>query len=419
MSLKTKVDLKYFHSKAIVDRVLSDDEHYIYLVIKDDIPYIIKGRRILAEKWNTIGESTENFVSTIKKIGMLFQEFFLSKYQSSVCPNFAKPLEIDYSLVPASSRCSLSYWYTEIIYEYGGEPLNKIGQVGMEVVYNWMKQSANALMQLHKTGIAHLKIRPDKFIYDKKSDTLKVINIGTEFDHNGTIYEPTIDIEWINKSITEFSPPELLGKEPRGKYILGAIDVYSWAMCFYALLLQKSISILKDEVKAFKVGTEENYEEFMSHVKSGLKDIEVDEKFEVVKDIVELVLVQALSYDPKARPKMSEIVKKLNEFDTCTILSASEGTLIMVILVLSKKANTEDKVKEIVEKRLKEKKNVAPEEEAVGGLESNIAVMLALNELIQIKIKKGKEETLEIGNLFFNHLKNKRTPRRLKNTKKS
>jgi hypothetical protein len=86
----------------------------------------------------------------ITTIGEVFQEYFFARTASVFNPHFAKPLLLDHIIKLADDKSSPSYVYIEIIFEYAGTGLNKLGPVTLNDTYNLMRQSANALAMLHE-----------------------------------------------------------------------------------------------------------------------------------------------------------------------------------------------------------------------------------------------------------------------------
>ena len=246
--------------------------------------YILKGYEIVIEHLKPANDgSKDRFMATLNKITEVYQEYFFSKIACVFTHHFAKALEIDHEVKLAANEYSLSYLYIEIIFEYGGESLHKLGKLDIDSIYNLMKQSANALALLHNTGITHLDIKPANIVYNKDTDFLKVIDMGGSFGYGASsvIYNPTVNIQnKVREYTREFAPPELLRASnskdmSKIRVIMGTIDVYCWAMCFYTILLQKTPSVLTNEVNYYKLREETDYENFIKGMKLSIKELKV------------------------------------------------------------------------------------------------------------------------------------------------
>ena len=324
-SLNTKVDIKLFKNKAIIKNVLRRGGEYVYKIQYDDKPYILKGYEIYLVHLKAGDETTKDaFIDNLQSIEEVYKEYYYSKIACVVNPHFTKPLMIDHKVELAKDEGLHSNLYIEIIFEYGGESLSTLGKLDINQSYNLMRQSATALCLLHSAGLTHFDIKPDNMTYNKTKDFLKIIDMGSSYDCStkSIIYNPTIKLTGkINSLTPEFCPPEVIkfaynlaSNQPN--FIIGDIDVYCWAMCFYFLLLQKSAKDMVAEMNLYKSKTEEVYANYMKMTNIGLNKIPTEGPIEEkLKSTIVNILYKSLSYKPEDRPKMLDIVNQMKAFE--------------------------------------------------------------------------------------------------------
>jgi len=132
-----------------------------------------------------------------------------------------------------------------MIFEYGGVALDKLQPATIKQTYNLMMQSTNALLLLHNLEIAHFDIKPANVVYDAKKDILKIVDMGSGFGGSNRKRLGATTVSLKGK-ITAFAPPEVLFiensliKELNMKLSLPGIDVYCWAMSFFAIFTNRS-----------------------------------------------------------------------------------------------------------------------------------------------------------------------------------
>eukprot|EP00826_Nyctotherus_ovalis_P032907 TRINITY_DN2651_c0_g1_i1.p1 TRINITY_DN2651_c0_g1~~TRINITY_DN2651_c0_g1_i1.p1 ORF type:complete len:514 (+),score=196.09 TRINITY_DN2651_c0_g1_i1:242-1783(+) len=322
--LKTAVDLKFLNARVTVDKELFNGERYVYRVKKDNTFYILKGYQILLEHLKPGDEeSRQRFISVLSAIAEAYQEYFFSKIACLFNQHFAKPLEIDQEVELTSDVNSLSYLYIEILFEYAGEPLNSMGNVGVDCVYNLMRQSANALSLLHNTGLMHLDIKPTNMMFNAETNLLKMVDAGTSFGYgtHSIICKRTKTSQCIRESSREFAPPEIIRERdgfdmPIARLLAGNVDVYCWAMCFYTMLLQKSVATLIHEANFYKLKSQEEYDKFMSAAKLAMGGVKTKSSMEQKKkEFILQQMYEALSFNPQERPSICEIQKRMKEFE--------------------------------------------------------------------------------------------------------
>ena len=326
--IKTEVDLKLFNQRVKIEAsmsVIDSDEKYTYKVSHQGVFYVLKGYKIHIEHLIPGKEVAANsFKNSIGEISEVFQEYYFAWIASLFNPHFAKPLFLDYTIELAENEYSGSYMYIEIIFEYAGTSLNKLGPVTFNDAYNLMRQSANALTLLHDIAMVHFDIKPDNMVYDKNSDILKIIDMesasGAVTKKKVTGIIRTFSGE-IRSTTLEYSPPEVLrdieGREVQNlKMSLDAIDVYCWAMSFCSMLLKKTAADLIRDNERYKLKSEEDYKDYIEMTESSLNKIAnrdlVDED---IKNKVKDLLLPALSYNPKSRPTMKALVDDMRNFE--------------------------------------------------------------------------------------------------------
>eukprot|EP00826_Nyctotherus_ovalis_P031961 TRINITY_DN2576_c0_g1_i1.p1 TRINITY_DN2576_c0_g1~~TRINITY_DN2576_c0_g1_i1.p1 ORF type:complete len:292 (-),score=28.72 TRINITY_DN2576_c0_g1_i1:277-1152(-) len=231
----------------------------------------------------------------------------------------------------AKDRHSHSYMHIEIIFEYDGVGLETLKPTSIDLTYNLMRQSANALFLLHNLGIAHFDIKPENMVYDTENDLLKLIDMGSAFGSTtrSKIGATTMKLEGKMRSGTlEYAPPEVVKTinrsivAPKEKLILDAIDIYCWGMSFYTLLSNKNYADLKNDYRRYKMGTDKAYSSFMESIENFLNSIEVKSATEQkMKSTMKEILTSTLEYVPKKRPKMKEIISKMRELEKANNIS--------------------------------------------------------------------------------------------------
>lgn len=323
--LKTGVDQKFFNARVTVEKELFNGERYVYRVRKDGVLYILKGYQILLEHLKPGDEeSRQRFINVLSAISEAYQEYFFSKIACLFNQHFAKPLEIDQEVELTSDVNSLSYLYIEILFEYSGEPLNSMTAISIDSTYNLMRQSANALSLLHNTGLMHLDIKPSNMMYNDATNLVKMMDVGTSFGYgtHSIICKPTNTAKPCIREFTrEFAPPEIIKERygfniPIDKLLAGNVDVYCWAMCFYTMLLEKSVAALIHEANFYKLKTQEEYDKFMNATKAAMEKIDTREPMEQKKKkfILEQIY-EALSFHPQDRPSICEIQRRMKDFE--------------------------------------------------------------------------------------------------------
>eukprot|EP00826_Nyctotherus_ovalis_P016454 TRINITY_DN14762_c0_g1_i12.p1 TRINITY_DN14762_c0_g1~~TRINITY_DN14762_c0_g1_i12.p1 ORF type:complete len:891 (-),score=86.97 TRINITY_DN14762_c0_g1_i12:109-2781(-) len=211
------------------------------------VDYIVKGF--------TFDSYKSQFVDTeLKRIN---EEYFFMEAICGFSPHFTRPLFLDYVAEPGL------HFHVEILFEYTGMALNDLKSLDVKALYNFMQQSANALLLLHNIGLAHSNIRPDCMICHE--NTLRFVNMGSAFSENR------------------------LNSEAHKMEELRAMDVYLWAMCFTQLSEGKELMTTENAgiVNSTKVN---------------------------MKAMIKMLLKCALKPEAEERPTMKEILDEMKNF---------------------------------------------------------------------------------------------------------
>ena len=275
MKLKTEVDFKFFHAKAKLVQDLSggDMTRYSYKIDFKGKPYIVKGYEVIIPQMSYGDKSCRiAFLEFMTEVEMIHQEYFFAKMACVYSLHFAKPLAIDHEVQWAPNDFGTSNLYTEIIFEYGGESIDNLGDTKITTIYNLMRQSASALCLLHNTGVTHMDIKPQNMVF--ANGLLKIIDMGGShgYETKSIVYKPTVNLKGkITEFTRAFSPPEILKEyekiNPQSTHFeLGKVDVYSWAMSFFSILLSRSAHDLESDIVKYKLKTPEVYAKFFEEL---------------------------------------------------------------------------------------------------------------------------------------------------------
>jgi len=327
--IKTKVDVKHFGGPVIIEKefeVGSPDERYVYQIKHQNKSYILKGFKIQLEHLDPEDDSSaEFFTASLIQISEVFQEYYFSLTISPFNPHIAAPLAIDYKIEVAKKKELESYMYIEVIFEHAGIPLSNIKSLTIELTYNLMRQSANALFLLHNFGIAHFDIKPSNLVYDSKKDLLKIIDMGSAFGrgNKSRLAATTKKLkEKVREATLEFAPPEVLSIEnPLANnrklgLSLPAIDIYCWGMSFFAVLTNRNSTELRKYYKKYRSKPEAKYKAFMKVVEASYDSIKPKGSTEEnLLGVIRGWLDRALKYDPKERPEIRVVISEMKKFE--------------------------------------------------------------------------------------------------------
>jgi len=324
------VYVKHFKKKLKVENlfVVGDEkERYVYQVSYQGTRYILKGFKIRVEHFDLENRrSVEIFEQNLMKMSEIFQEYYFARAASLINPHIAKPLSLDLEVELAKDPGSFYYLHVQMIFEYGGAALNKLQSITIDQGYNLMRQSANALLLFHNLEIAHFDIKPANMVYDAEKDLLKILNMGSAFGGSNRKKPGAITKVSLKGKVTaftpEFAPPEVLVmentliKKSNMKSFLPEIDVYCWAMSFFAIFTNRTNTNLKDYIKNYKTRSEGDYKEFMQIVKDSFGSLKPEsiKEAELMK-VVSNLLTRALEYEPKERPIIKDAIREMKEFE--------------------------------------------------------------------------------------------------------
>jgi len=327
--LRTEVDVNYFKEKTIIERVIKAEGEgvkYCYQVSHKGVSYIIRGFKIrffhvLPEKEMDIEALKEGPI----EINEVYQEYAFLKSTSIFNPHLAKPLNLETANVPGKDKDSPSYMYIEILFDNRGLFLNEMEPLSIEMFYNLMRQSSYALFMTHNTGGNCFTMKPEYMIYDKETDMLKIIDMGGIFGGPGRKKAEGTLVNFEDETrlcFPEYAPPEILRRIEKMADVAGLsisanpIDVYAWAMVFSTMILKRVSTDLIGENKKFKLGSEEDYKNYLDHMGTSFDAIETANETEKdMRNVMKEVILSALSYKPSDRKTMRDIVSRMKEFE--------------------------------------------------------------------------------------------------------
>ena len=277
--------------------------------------------------------SKSSYIEILRQLGLIYQEFYLAKIDNAFNPHYVRPLHLATNFEPPESSGEDGTIYAELLFEHCGESLDtyrKKSGVKLKQIYNWMRQSANALSFLHGAGISHLDIKPSNMVYDEDKDLLKIIDMGssTAYGSQSQMFSSTKSVTTKIRELTiYYAPPEILQaynnkallSSPIAdpiEFIVGNIDIYCWAMCFYAIILKKRDKDLENEINKYKLGKADDYSIFLDILKESIENIATkDDEENKLKNIILEVMINSLQYVPKNRPRLETIVELMKTFD--------------------------------------------------------------------------------------------------------
>ncbi len=330
----TGIDEEALKCKATVSVISLSEDKYVYkLTANDGTPYILKGYKVPLSPLDEPGAG-ESYIEALSQIDRVYQEFYLAKIDSVFSAHYVRPIQIASVFVPPSTKGSEATVFAEILLEHGGESLEtqrKKGSPQIRQGYNWMRQSANALAFLHRMGVSYLDIKPSNMVYDEASDLLKVVDMDSSVGESSQQSTSPSAGKSVTSKIREltiqYAPPEILQTynnkalqaspvtDP-ADFIERNIDVYCWAMCFYALLLKKKDKELEGEITRFKLAGTEEYLPFLAGLEAAVDKLPAkDPEEEKLRDLDKRLLVRSLQFSAKDRPKMDDLVKEMRTFE--------------------------------------------------------------------------------------------------------
>eukprot|EP00826_Nyctotherus_ovalis_P030754 TRINITY_DN2454_c0_g6_i1.p1 TRINITY_DN2454_c0_g6~~TRINITY_DN2454_c0_g6_i1.p1 ORF type:complete len:516 (+),score=122.67 TRINITY_DN2454_c0_g6_i1:681-2228(+) len=309
--LKTRVDINHFGTPSTIKRELLAGPQYAYQVVAQGQLYIVKGYQVSLEylKYKE-ADSKARFISALRKIEDIYKEYFTSKIIPELNLHFARALDIDYAVDMPSDDSDLPYLYIEVLFECAGESLCDVGGLEIDLAYNLMRQSADALSFLQNMKVAHFEVNTKNLLYDKSADLLKIINLKGA-THNLPKCKP-IDHSMLS-GVPELLPPEVFKIQPAINLESESVSIYCWAMTFYSVILNKNQAKLVNELERYKMGTELVYQDFVRCMKIAIENIKTARTKE--KSFIAEQLAKTLSFRPEERPSINAILDRMKAFE--------------------------------------------------------------------------------------------------------
>eukprot|EP00826_Nyctotherus_ovalis_P043871 TRINITY_DN4679_c0_g4_i5.p1 TRINITY_DN4679_c0_g4~~TRINITY_DN4679_c0_g4_i5.p1 ORF type:complete len:337 (+),score=60.44 TRINITY_DN4679_c0_g4_i5:73-1083(+) len=214
-----------------------------------------------------------------------YQEYFFMK-AACLTQSFTKPLLLNYrvEISPANALRT----YIEVIFEESGVSLDKVKDADAEVVFELMKQSANALRLMHGIGRAHLDIKPSVMKYDRVKGLLKFADMGYAF-------KAVLPKAGALTSILKSKELITLSETPT------TFDVFSWALTFFSILSHKDVERKLSD-----------YADFIKLVDESLGSAISKNPNRIIRKL----LLNALKERPEERPGMEKLIKWMKKFET-------------------------------------------------------------------------------------------------------
>eukprot|EP00826_Nyctotherus_ovalis_P037047 TRINITY_DN3350_c0_g6_i1.p1 TRINITY_DN3350_c0_g6~~TRINITY_DN3350_c0_g6_i1.p1 ORF type:complete len:347 (-),score=56.45 TRINITY_DN3350_c0_g6_i1:55-1095(-) len=218
----------YSKKQAIADKSLKNGNH-AHPIIQEGTGYVSKGFKVLL--------NNPKIEEGLGIMSRLYEEHFFTKAISSFSPHFTKPLPISYKF--GASAAQHSWMRVEILYEYGGIPLDRLESITIEQIYSLMRQSAKALALLHSLGIIHYDIKPGSMIYNDTKDLLKLIGVDCVFGYDSRDKHKKKAAVRMSKEGRLGSAPFKVFKKGRALGVKEeTIESYYWARSFAEILLE-------------------------------------------------------------------------------------------------------------------------------------------------------------------------------------
>jgi len=326
METKTPNNIKviHFNKNLKIEKDLTEDSrdrNYIYQITYKETSYVLKGNLIQLEHLDSGNkESAKLFKQSLVQVSEVFKNYHFAKIAGFFNTHIAQPLSLDYEIELAETKDSHSRMHIQVLFEYCGTTLDNLMPVNVELGYNLMRQSANALVLFHNLGVAHFDIKPSSMVYNDSKDLLQFINMGNIFEYN-KLKSAKEDFE--GKIFTEaFAPPEILkiakdlGISPSLELSPSAVDVYCWGMSFYSLLCNKRAEELESDYKKYKLASGEDYTVFVKLSENKFNSVKIKDATEKsMLENIKSLLTDALNYKPKERPEMKNIIRSMKEYE--------------------------------------------------------------------------------------------------------
>lgn len=307
IKIHTDVDLKYFNEKVpIAENVSTDDDksRYAFKVNHGGKKYLIKGFKAYLNQLDPKNEAMEeSFNDCLGQFTSSYQRYCFAKFASSAASRFATPLFVDCKAEKHLETTACICVYTEAIFEDFGVPLTELRPIPIELAYKLMKQSADTLMLLKNNKVEPLDIKPDKMVYDKDKDLLKIVDLGSSLS---SLIKKGIESPESEDMV--FAPPEILRKE---KSSADPAEIYYWAMTFYSLIASEHLEELEPQCQKFKQEAE-GYKGLIKNIEDSINSLKAENNTAIAaKNVVKSVIIKALEYDPSKRATLSQVISEM------------------------------------------------------------------------------------------------------------
>jgi serine/threonine protein kinase len=175
----------------------------------------------------------------------------------------------------------------------------------LQQAHRWMLQIAMAIFNIHDCGFIHRDIKPQNIVVDEKFNA-KVIDLGCATVDNGK--------EHSEQMVTAgYRSIDML----RGNRMYnGSIDMYAWAIIYVEFLTHKPLfgEFRQDTSIQTMIDTYER-KLYTKHHKKGTTDVARRLQKHVVPPLLCDLLIQCLDPEQTKRPKTSEVVHTLIQWD--------------------------------------------------------------------------------------------------------
>jgi len=197
----------------------------------------------------------------------------------------------------------------ETLYKYGKDTLqSKLPGMSITERINAMKKLIIPMSILEAQEVIHGDLRPENVIIE--GDKCLIADFGMKFEF-GDEDEERLDgvldaviCKMLNEMIA-YTPPEIFLGE---RNYPTKIDIYTWGMCLYQLVMDLTYDELKEKIKVRKHS--KTYEDFLLEIRNmRLGDKGVDKNLE---NWVKEVLLKVLNFNPQNRPTFNDIKNEAN-----------------------------------------------------------------------------------------------------------
>jgi len=195
----------------------------------------------------------------------------------------------------------------ETLYKYGKDTLqSKLTDMSITERINAMKKLIIPMSILETKEVIHGDLRPENVIVE--GDKCLIADFGMKFEFGNEDRLCDVLDSAICKMLDDmiaYAPPEIFVGE---RNYPTKIDIYTWGMSLYQLVMDITHDELKQEIKLRQHS--KTYEEFLSKIRNmRLGDKGVSRNLE---DWVKEVLLKVLNFNPQKRPTFNDIKKKAN-----------------------------------------------------------------------------------------------------------